>query len=260
MIRSARWFFLFSLLLFFAPSLPAAEDCDCPASGSRPIVAPRVADSPRFAVPPGFVAVGLETDPYSGLPRTIRHVATGYRLILIPDGLYLVGTSQVHLAQYLRQSRITRSATIWIGEREVSRREYLGRRRGGSGTTAMTGVSWHAARSWSEHHRMRLPTEDEWEIAGRGPSALPYPWGEEWREASPARHDRSGFGVSGLASPPAEWCEDPLLENDAWRAVRGDFTTFEARRAGLPARRGVEPHVAEPTIGFRTVVDPVAFQ
>jgi hypothetical protein len=260
MTRFSRWFFVFCIIIQSAPSILAAEDCDCPASGPRPTVAPRVADSPRFAVPSGFAAVGTETDPYSGLPRTIRHVATGYRLILIPDGLYLVGTSQVHLAQYLRQSRIARIATIWIGEREVSRREYLGRRRGGSGAAAMTGVSWHAARAWCERHRMRLPTEDEWEVAGRGPSSLPYPWGEEWRAASSGRRDRSAFGVSGLASPPAEWCEEPLPENDGWRAVRGDFATFEARRAGLAARRGVEPHATAPSIGFRAVVDPVALR
>lgn len=43
----------------------------------------------------------------------------------------------------------------------------------------MTMVSWFGAWSYCEYYDYRLPTEMEWEKAGRGSDERPFPWGDE---------------------------------------------------------------------------------
>lgn len=43
----------------------------------------------------------------------------------------------------------------------------------------VTLVSWHGARRFCEANGKRLPTEEEWELAARGPSGRRFPWGEQ---------------------------------------------------------------------------------
>jgi sulfatase modifying factor 1 len=43
----------------------------------------------------------------------------------------------------------------------------------------MTMVSWFGARGYCEYYNWRLPTEMEWEKAGRGTDTRPFPWGDE---------------------------------------------------------------------------------
>src|SRR3989449_6190556 len=59
-----------------------------------------------------------------------------------------------------------------------------------------TGVFWVEAVAYCAWRQPggRLPTEDEWEAAARGPEGLRYPWGDKWvRGFANADSQRDGF-------------------------------------------------------------------
>ena len=55
-------------------------------------------------------------------------------------------------------------------------------------------VMWHQATAYCEWAGGRLPTEEEWERAARGPNGTKYPWGNEDIDPSRANYDESKIG------------------------------------------------------------------
>jgi formylglycine-generating enzyme required for sulfatase activity len=55
-------------------------------------------------------------------------------------------------------------------------------------------VTWHQATAYCEWAEGRLPTEEEWERAARGPNCTKYPWGKEDIDPSRANYDESKIG------------------------------------------------------------------
>ena len=155
----------------------------------------------------------------------------------------------------------------------------------GTGNHPVTNVSWQDAMAYAEWVGARLPSEAEWEKAGRGTDERPYPWGDRFVEGERCNANnmvgtttpvdefpdgRSPYGVWDMAGNVCEWCSDYYDEEyyrnspqanpkgpagGQERTVRGG--TFSDTRAALRTthRTGQAETQARDNVGFRVAVD-----
>jgi formylglycine-generating enzyme required for sulfatase activity len=77
-------------------------------------------------------------------------------------------------------------------------------------------VSWYGAEAYCQWVRGRLPTEAEWEYAGRGPEAYTYPWGNDPPTLELTRFN-SGSTVSVGGYPDGvSWCGAYDMAGNVW--------------------------------------------
>jgi len=99
----------------------------------------------------------------------------------------------------------------------------------------VTGVHWDQANAYAGWRGKRLPTEEEWEFAARGPEGLLYPWGNDW-ETDRANTGRSPEGSDGLTKVGAFSKGKSLygafdMIGNAWEWTANDFKAYPGGRS-----------------------------
>lgn len=130
-------------------------------------------------------------------------------------------------------------------------------------------LDWFDAYAFAKWQNRRLPSEMEWEKAGRGSDGRRYPWGDEprtgaanlysgaqrtagWSEVGQYSADSSPYGVRDLAGNVSEWTASD--DGSGSPVVRGG--NFMSEDGQLTRRVvGLSPYTIDERIGFRTAGD-----
>jgi formylglycine-generating enzyme required for sulfatase activity len=116
-------------------------------------------------------------------------------MVCVPGGSFQMGSEEGHDDEQPVHT-VTLDA-FWLDQTEVTNAQYQQCVAAGhceasshAGTSMFNGdaypvegVSWHDAVDYCSWAGGQLPSEAQWEYAARGPEALVYPWGNDWREA-----------------------------------------------------------------------------
>jgi len=106
---------------------------------------------------------------------------------------------------------------VWLEAENAVEPSYWHDRRWNAPSQPVVGVSFWEAEAFCAWAGGRLPTEEEWEAAARGPTGLVYPWGDAWQDGI-CNTSETGLGVTspvGLfpRARPADRAIDDLTGN-----------------------------------------------
>lgn len=186
----------------------------------------------------------IETIQSSQLPSSDR-------MVEIAAGSYDIGLSPAD--DYHSESISVLLNGFWIDQYQTTYVEYQkfqtatgnqAQEALGEGTHPVRGVTWDQAAEYCSWVNKRLPTEAEWEAAGRGPGPGPqlYPWGndpaadgnamslpdQDTYEVGTLSFNQSPFGVYDMAGNIWEWVGEP------YASVSAGLKILRGGRFGLP--------------------------
>jgi formylglycine-generating enzyme required for sulfatase activity/TolB-like protein len=153
----------------------------------------------RVHPPPGMVLVPAGLYPVGGGGAPWRDSTT------IQLDAFFVDSTEVSVAAYRRYLDSTRAVPPWTQP--------------SPDPWPVTGVLWSEAAAYCAWRQRggRLPTEDEWEAAARGPHGYRYPWGDRWEPGrANAGSLRDSFAPTGASSLGRSWVGGVDLIGNAW--------------------------------------------
>jgi formylglycine-generating enzyme required for sulfatase activity len=164
-------------------------------------------------------------------------------MVNVTAGPYEVGTS-AYTDEYHASPSTVELNSFWIDQYQTTNAEYELYRQAtgapqptvsGEADHPVIGVTWEQAQAYCTWAKKRLPTEAEWETAGRGPGGNPYPWGTDPTAEGQALNlpndgtypvgsqsfNQSDFGVFDMVGNIWEWVGESYVSGQQGYILRG---------------------------------------
>jgi formylglycine-generating enzyme required for sulfatase activity len=164
-------------------------------------------------------------------------------MVEVTAGPYEVGTS-AYTDEYHIAPITVELSSFWIDKFQTTNADYERYRQAtgapeptvpGEADHPVIGVTWDQAQAYCTWLKKRLPTEAEWEAAGRGPGANPYPWGADQTAEGQTlslpndgtyvvgtqSFNQSHFGVFDMVGNIWEWVGEPYVSGQQVYILRG---------------------------------------
>jgi serine/threonine-protein kinase len=212
------------------------------------LFSPRSSNSPNGTESQIPVGVTPATDVVPTVPSNLPP-AEG--MVQVAQGTYQVGGQAAD--EYHSASFSLLLNGFWIDQYPVTHDDYQGYLLAigkqspeilGGGNHPVRGVTWDQAVEYCSWMSKRLPTEAEWEAAGRGPGSNPqlYPWGndptaggsignlpdQDTYEVGTIPFNKSPFEVYDMVGNIWEWVGDP------YEGIPAGLKILRGGRFGLP--------------------------
>jgi formylglycine-generating enzyme required for sulfatase activity len=203
-----------------------------------------LANRPIVPTPTEALSTGIPNPSSSPVPSPTSGLPPATGMVQIPASTYVVGKDAAD--NYHSASQSITLPEFWIDQYPVTNQEFqqfmvewqipLGQEK-----FPVMGVKWEEADSYCKSLIKRLPSEAEWEAAGRGPGENPplYPWGPDPAQARDLPNDpyevgslafnRSPFEVYDLIGNVYEWVGEPY-----YASVEAGKKLLRAVRASVP--------------------------
>jgi serine/threonine-protein kinase len=214
-------------------------------------------------VPPGPCIVGSEV----GSDLRVENLRGGFWIDRFP-------VTNAQFARFLNAKGNQQPSGIpWIETRITGIFEVAGHFEAipGREMEPVVGISWDAARAYAAWTGKRLPSEIEWEKAGRGIDGRSYPWGQRFdtercnTEESGIGHPTpvgqygpqasSPYGCEDMAGNVWEWTATSWADDVTTKVIKGGSWSYEHRYATARHRNGSPPYHHSNNLGFRCARD-----
>ena len=228
---------------------------------------PRIVD---LHDPGAYVEVPAGRYPFGEEGQTVE-IATPFRI-----GRYPVTNGQYRAfledGGYRERRWWSDEGWAWLQNQQLAEPAYWHDRRWNGRNQPVVGVGFWEVEACAAWAGGRLPTEEEWEAAARGPEGHTYPWGADWRDGIcntlkaglgvtspvglfPGSRQRA-LGLEDMAGNAWEWCAslyDPAKGEDGPRVLRGGSWFDDEDFARCAFRDGLNPNGRNVNFGFRVV-------
>jgi formylglycine-generating enzyme required for sulfatase activity len=219
----------------------------------------------------GLNACGKKAKQDETASQTAKPAINLEEMVYIPAGEFILGTDNKDSLAYPKQT--VNLPAFWIDKWEATNSQFLdfsikssyvgeGAKEGKDwrlyftpekGMFPVVNITWNDANAYCKSLGKRLPTEEEWEKAARGPNGNAYPWGNEWIEgrsntAEAGLRDRAAigqfedvsfYGVHDMLGNVQEWTGSlysaykgnlkKVTEGKNYRVVRGLSSRFRGK-------------------------------
>ncbi len=270
--------------IFSAPSLKPLIILSMPIS---PIIAVNEVSKLNFQVKKCLESLFAEENERLRRLSTNKCPKSIEGIVYIPETAFIMGSYEYNHEKPIRKVKVN---TFYIDRYPVTNAQYKefvdatkhpapkhwegGKIPAGKENHPVVCVSWHDAKAYCEWKskvtgvKVRLPKEEEWELAGRGILGRRWPWGNEFDpekcnaqesgvgNTTPVgkyEEGKSPYGCYDMAGNVWEWTDSWYDSSDCF--VRGGAWCCSADGCRVADRDGDNPEFSDLDVGFRCCQD-----